>query len=67
MPEGQPMDNDPKVAVPSTAALCDVTATPADNTAGSVRVTVEPGITVQVTPSGEVEAVKVEPDRVTSR
>ena len=27
----------------------------------------DPGITVQLTPSGDVDAVKVDPDRVTSR
>jgi hypothetical protein len=47
--------------------LCEVTATPANREAGSATVEDEPAIGVHVTPSGEVDAVKVFPDRVTAR
>src|SRR5579871_5701239 len=56
-----------KVAVPSVPLACEVTASPASSVDPGAKVEAEPGITVQVTPSGEVEAVKVFPARVTIR
>jgi hypothetical protein len=53
------------VTVPRVPLLCDVTARPSSTVGPRLMVNVEPGIRVQVTPSAEVYAVKVVPERVT--
>jgi hypothetical protein len=60
------MDSESNIAVTSWLVLCDVTARPDSNAPLSAgTVTVEPGITVHVTPSDDVEALKLVPLRVT--
>src|SRR5664280_3748857 len=54
------------VAVPIEPPLCDVTASPARSVAGMVRPMLALGMAVQVTPSAEVYAVNVLPERATS-
>ena len=46
-----------KVAVLTIVVLCEVTAIPANQVPVGPRVTLDPGMGVQVTPSLEVEAV----------
>jgi hypothetical protein len=55
------------VTVPSFPALCEVTASPARRVGPRLMVNVEPAIGVQLTPSTDMAAVKVFPDRVTCR
>jgi hypothetical protein len=55
------------VTVLEAPPVWEVTARPPSKVAGRLTVADDPGMTVQSTPSGEVEAVKVEPVRVTSR
>src|ERR1700736_2082252 len=53
------------VTVDRTLQLCEVTASPSSIVALTTNVTLDPGINVQVTPSGDVNAVKVSPVRLT--
>src|ERR1700736_6155872 len=53
------------VTVDRTLQLCEVTASPSSIVALTTNVTLDPGINVQVTPSGDVNAVNVSPVRLT--
>lgn len=55
------------LAVFIAVTVCEVTAMPANNVPERLRVTLDPGMAVQVLPSLEVKAVKVVPLRCTSR
>ena len=54
-----------KVTALAALVLCDVTASPASIEPLTPRVTPDPATAVQVTPSAEVYAVKVLPERAT--
>ena len=56
-----------KVALPRALVLWLVTASPASTLVGRAMVWVEPGMSVQVTPSGLVEALKVLVERTMRR
>ena len=62
-----PSDTESIVTVHSAPELCEVTASPASSVEPRFSVIVEPGITVQVTPSADVKALNVPPDVVTIR
>jgi hypothetical protein len=60
---GRPTE--PKVAVLSALVLCEVTAIPARTVPETPRTSLEPAIGVQLTPSDDVYAVTMLPDRST--
>jgi hypothetical protein len=61
------MFTESKTIVDKAPELCDVAATPARIVPVMFKVTLDPGTVVQVTPSEEVEAVKVVPALLTRR
>src|SRR5437660_4999195 len=70
-PPGQPPGGAPaptatpvNVTVPAACVLCEVMARPACMAPLTLSVTLEPGTGVHVSPSLDVEAVNVPPDRV---
>ena len=65
--DATPGDTESMVTEPSAPELWEVTARPASTVAGRASVVVEPGMGVHVLPSGDVDAVNVDPERVTDR